>query len=95
MSRYVSVNHDGDAITRYHGYVLANEGSENRWPGEWWQPVYPPWGRDSVTENMLVEWLKEQYPNQSWAIQEVVWVAEPVRFRESNGSTSYVTWGMR
>lgn len=85
---YESIYHWGESQKRYHGYLLANEGTSKSWPGEWWSPVYPPWGLDSVSENMLREWLEENYPNRSWAIQEVIWVAEPSRWTESNGSTS-------
>lgn len=93
MSRYNSTYGDGDVQKRYHGYVLANEGTENQWPGEFWSPVYPPWGTDSVSESMLRDWLEENYPNQSWAIQEVVWIAEPTKWTESNGSTTYLGSG--
>ena len=93
MSRYISVTTEGDVKKRYHAYILVNEGTENPYPGEWWKPVSPPWGHDSVSENMLQKWLEEEYPNQSWAIQEVEWEALPTKWYESYGSTTYLGRG--
>lgn len=93
MSRYEAIIHESDIRKCYHAYVLENEGTKNEWPGEWWGEVFPPWGSSSVSENMLTEWLQKEYPNRSWAIEEVVWIAQPTKWRESNGSTSYLGAG--
>lgn len=96
MYRYDSIYTEGYPRKRYHAFILNNEGTTNQYPGEWWGEVFPQWGDSFLSERDAFEWLEKEFPGQSHAVQEVIWVAEPTKWAESNGRTIYLGkgWGM-
>lgn len=77
---YDSIRKEGDFHTRYHAFTLANEGSDNDYPGEWWSEVYGWNGSDGfLSEHDAFKFLEENYPGRSYMVQQVHWVAETGR----------------
>lgn len=93
MALYESVIQYGEPKQRYQAYILYNKGTEGKWPGPWWGRVSDIYGfgiDGFITEQDAFDFLTRDFPEYDHAVQEIVWVAEPSKWRDSTGKTIYI-----